>query len=325
MIRPLIAIPTFRRPAMLRHLLDALAREPTHGDVRILVADNDAGAQAGYALVQAMIAAGYPLPLEAMLVPEPGLCSVRNAIVAAALADPDITHLAMIDDDEWPQPGWLASLLDVQRRTGADAVAGPVDPHFTAASPRWAGQALVFRPEVRPEGETAMLWASNNLLLTRAALERLPRPWFDPQFNRSGGEDLDFLTRLQRQGARFAWAPAARVSEWVPPERVALRWIWRRMWRIGVTETMARHKWASGAAARAWLVMRSLGIALLRTVMLTGLLLPGINRVDLIGQWVKAGGRLHALAGGRDSLYQAPVQRPSGRSIDTERLYDHVA
>ena len=42
-----IAIPTFRRPGQLRHLLESLAAVVPHEDVQLLVADNDPVGQVG--------------------------------------------------------------------------------------------------------------------------------------------------------------------------------------------------------------------------------------------------------------------------------------
>ena len=300
-----IAIPTFRRPVELRHLLGSLAKQIQRHDVMLLVADNDATAQEGAAVVQALRDAGYPLPLTLLPVPQPGLCAVRNAICATAMADPAMRFIAMIDDDEWPQPCWLDALLSCQGRMGADVVAGPVDCHFQGQPPRWARETLIFRPEQRAWGATGMLWASNNLLVSRKALTMIERPWFDPRFNHSGGEDLDFLVRLHGAGARFGWAPDARVNDWVPPDRARLSWVLKRMWRIGFTDTLARRKQRPGVAGRARLLARTIAILTARTVGLAALLLPGARRVDIAGQWVKCWGRLYALSGGAHSHYGA--------------------
>lgn len=300
-----IAIPTFQRPTELRHLLMTLADVVERDDVMLLVADNDGIGQEGMAVVQALLAEGYRLPVTLLPVPEPGLCAVRNALCSTAMADPDMRFVAMIDDDEWPQPRWLEALLACQERVGADVVAGPVDFRFVGDPPRWARETLVFRPEQRAWGATGMLWASNNLLVARRALEMVGRPWFDPQFNLSGGEDLDFLARLHEAGARFGWAPEARVSEWVPAERARLSWVLRRMWRIGYTETLARRKRRPGLPDRLILLTRTMAILTARTAGLAALLLPGARRVDIAGQWVKCWGRLYALSGGAYSHYGA--------------------
>jgi len=300
-----IAIPTFRRPAELRHLLATLSAVVNRRDVMLLVADNDGQAQQGAAVVQALQQEGYPLPITLLPVHEPGLCAVRNAICATAMADPAMRFIAMIDDDEWPQPGWLDALLTCQAQVGADVVAGPVDFHFTGDPPRWARQTLVFKPEQRAWGATGMLWASNNLLVSRRALEFIKRPWFDMRFNRSGGEDLDFLARLREAGARFAWSPQARVSEWVPADRAKLSWVLKRMWRIGFTETLARRKQRPGHVGQMILLGRTLGVLTIRTAGLAALLLPGTRRVDIAGQWIKCWGRLYALSGGAHNHYGA--------------------
>lgn len=302
----IIAVPTFRRPAQLRHLLEAIARLDRLEDVMLLVADNDAGGEG--AAVAAAMAQDFPIPVEVIRVPEPGLCHVRNAIVAHALAVPTMQRLAMIDDDEWPEPQWLAALLAVQQRTGAAVVGGPVTPVFPEGAPHWAGQTLIFRSERHPEGPIEMLYASNNLLVTRAALQALGAPWFDPAFNRSGGEDLDFLTRLKAIGCGFGWAPGARVSEWVGAERARKAWVLRRMWRIGVTDTKVARK----SASRPVLALRSLALLGLRTAALPALVWQR-NRLDVAGQWVKAVARLYALAGGSDALYAAPSTLSSAR------------
>jgi succinoglycan biosynthesis protein ExoM len=302
----IIAIPTFRRPDQLRHLLNAVAALDGLAEVGVLVADNDEAGE-GAALAEAM-ARDFPVAIETIRVPRPGLCHVRNAIVAFALASPGMERLAMLDDDEWPEPQWVVQLLGVQQRTRAGVVGGPVVPEFAGTAPRWAGQTLIFRPEERPEGPADMLYASNNLLVTRAALAAPGPPWFDPAFNRSGGEDLDFLTRLKQRGVTFAWAPEARVRERIGPERARKAWVLRRMWRIGITDTMVARK----SAGRAGLMLRSLALLGLRTAALPALAWQR-NRLDIAGQWVKALARLYALAGGSDALYAAPSVLSSPR------------
>lgn len=300
-----IAIPTFHRPAQLRHLLETLPGVVGGHEARILVADNDARDREGAAVVAALEDEGYPLPLTVIRVDEPGLCAVRNAIVVAALKDPAMRFLAMVDDDEWPQPGWLDALLACQADTRAHVVAGPVDSCFVGQRPRWASETLVFRPESRIDGETGMLWACNNLLVRRDALEMIPAPWFDARFNRCGSEDLDFLARLKQAGARFGWAAGARVSEWVPAERARRSWVLKRMWRIGFSETLARRKHMPGVAGGLALFTRTLGLLVLRTAGLIALLLPGARRMDIAGQWIKCWGRLYALTGGTHRHYGA--------------------
>lgn len=303
----IITIPTFRRPERLRHLLEAIAKQEGIESTAILVADNDADGQDGFRVAKMLAKTGYPLSIEVIIVPQPGLCHVRNALFAQALGHATTRRIAMIDDDEWPQPGWLQSLLTMQRITGAAIVGGPVIPCFAEPAPAWAEQTLIFRPEQRAEGRTSLLYAGNNLLVSAQALEMLDAPWFDPRFDRSGGEDLDFLTRIERLGLSFAWAPDARVCEWVGPERARRGWVLRRMWRIGVTDTMVARKRHPGISGSAMLAARSAALLGLRTFALPSMLWQRSRRLDIVGQWIKAAARLYAIAGGSDAIYAAPA------------------
>ena len=63
----IICIPTFRRPKMLKRLLDAIAALKTQARYRVLVADNDAESHAGFDLCHALT--GYRWPLTAVIAP----------------------------------------------------------------------------------------------------------------------------------------------------------------------------------------------------------------------------------------------------------------
>src|SRR5258708_1379672 len=113
-----VAIPTFKRPRGLERLLEALARLDTGACVTVLVADNDAQGHEGADLCAAIRARGYRWPIRSTVVAQRGIAQARNALVEVALADARMEYLAMLDDDEWPEPHWLNALLAEQARTG---------------------------------------------------------------------------------------------------------------------------------------------------------------------------------------------------------------
>src|ERR1700754_1456147 len=113
--RVVIAIPTFKRPKSLARLLDAIARLKTDAEISVLVADNDAEAHQGFDLC-ARLAATYRWTLRAVIADQRGIAQVRNRLVAEALKS-DADFIAMIDDDEWPESGWIAEFLKVQKQT----------------------------------------------------------------------------------------------------------------------------------------------------------------------------------------------------------------
>jgi len=121
--RVAIAVITFRRPALLKALLDSLLAQevPPEYEVRIIVVDNDDEGSATDVIARAAKDGRYPV--EAAAEPEPGIPFAREKSVQLAWDD---DALIFVDDDEVAPPGWLAELLRAWRSTGADVVTGPV-------------------------------------------------------------------------------------------------------------------------------------------------------------------------------------------------------
>jgi glycosyltransferase involved in cell wall biosynthesis len=229
----LIAVATYRRPKGLARLLDALERLDTAEQVEILVADNDEERGEGLAFCDTVRANGYRWPLHTIVARERGIAQARNALVAYALDRTDAGFVAMLDDDEWPAPGWLDAFLRVQREMQSDALHGAVLREFDVPPGGWAAHCQGIAPLRHRSGPVAMIHGTSNVFFTRACLLRLDRPWFDPGFALTGGEDKEFFTRLKRQGARFAWADDAVVFAHVPASRANLGWALRRAYRVG--------------------------------------------------------------------------------------------
>jgi len=224
----LVGIPTHKRPELLRKCLESIeAQEGELPDIRVFVADNDPTGREGDAVV-AEVAPSFRFPLSSTVVEEPGISAVRNAIVAEANARGS-DFIAMIDDDETASRRWLTELLEAQVRYGADVVGGPV--HFDLQGDR--SSEGMFWTDRRPSGPTGALFATNNNLISSAALRRLDWPQFDQQFGLTGGGDLEWFTRIGKLGASFAWNADALVSEVVPRGRRNLNWFLKRQFRVG--------------------------------------------------------------------------------------------
>lgn len=252
-----ILIPTCRRPDGLATALAAIERLDVTVELTIFVGENDPDAMQGMLVAANVAQAGYRFPIRTILVEQPGVVHVRNALLGAALAFPDIEFVAFLDDDEWPEPQWLRELLEMQAKTGADAVGGTVLPSFATAPPDWAERISLYRQE-EPDGPIDMIWGVNNVLLTRGVLART-QVWFDPEFALSGGEDVEFFTCLKQHGGRYAWSKDARVIEDVPAKRVSLGWLGRRAFRIGNTNARTQLRWRYRHFGPVIIFLKSLG------------------------------------------------------------------
>lgn len=291
--RVVIAIPTFRRPKNLQRLLEALARLEGDHDIAVLVADNDAQQQEGMKLC-ARLAPGYRWPLRAVIAKERGIAQVRNTLVAEALRDPQAAFIAMIDDDEWPDPQWIRQFLAVQRATGADVLQGSI----------LFGDKSGATPDIRrTTGPTDMLQGAGNLFLSRARLDAMTPPWFDPAFALTGGEDRDFFLSLAAGGARFAWADEARAYGDVPESRANLGWALRRAYSIGNSDMRVLLKHRPGAATRLVETAKIAGALLLSLPLAVILAASPNRRLGPLTKMFRAAGKLTAMAGWRYNEY----------------------
>lgn len=209
-----VLICTADRPELLRRLLIALTPQVNAMGCPTVIVDN------GFSSAEAVVAE-FRSDMDILYhrLPERGLVAARNTSIRLAMPmSPD--YLVFIDDDEAPDADWLANLIACADRTGAGIVTGPVVPAFAIAPPAWAISGEFFR------GAADGL-ATSNLLLRASILPENESAWFHPDFNVSGGEDDEFLNRLLAGGATHIPADNAKVSEWVPAERMRLQYFLR--------------------------------------------------------------------------------------------------
>jgi glycosyltransferase involved in cell wall biosynthesis len=219
-----VCICTFRRPQLLGRLLESVARQETGEGFTysVVVADNDA-ARSGEATVQAfMQRTGMAVVycVEAI----PNIARARNLAVTAATGD----FIATIDDDEFADPGWLASMLRTCQQYEVAGVLGPVRPHFDDPPPGWLIKGgFCERPE-HPTGRV-MPWTetrTGNVVFRRSIIAGLAEP-FDPAFG-TGGEDKDFFMRMTLAGHEFRWCAEGVTYETVPRARWTRAYLLRR-------------------------------------------------------------------------------------------------
>lgn len=227
-MRVRIAIPTFHRLDSLRDALDGVNDQiaelsPLLSDVSVMVIDNDPQGSAR----SATESKGALYVVE----PHPGIAAVRNrSIVEAANED----AIIFLDDDEVPCRGWLRTLIERFKESGADGVAGKVLTPFPDDVPEWIAVSGAFVRPVRRDGAEMDEAATNNLMLNLHSVRRSAIR-FDERFGLSGGSDSLFTRSFVRWGAKIVWAERAVVLEQVDPERFTRSWVLQRTFRLGNT------------------------------------------------------------------------------------------
>ncbi|HEY4985606.1 MAG TPA: glycosyltransferase family A protein [Bradyrhizobium sp.] len=295
MVEVTIAIPTFHRPKSLKWLLQAIAGLETDANVSVLVADNDADGREGLAICEAMKGT-YRFPLTAIVVPERGIAQVRNALVDHARGD----FIAMLDDDEWPERDWLTAFLRTQAETGADVLQGSI---LFGMTDKWAASFDGLTDIRRATGPIDMLQGAGNLLITRRALDQIAKPWFDPAFALTGGEDHDFFVRLKRTGVRFAWCDEAIARGEVAVTRTSLRWALTRAYGVGNSDMRVFLKYGPTLSERVREVARTAGALVLSPGLAAIHVFDVARRADDLRRLARAAGKTAALLGFHYNAY----------------------
>lgn len=218
-----VCICTFKRPRLLKKLMEELAGQKTDGlfSYSIVIADNDSGESARQ--VVAEFAAEASVQVVYCVEPEQNIALTRNRALEHASGD----FVAFIDDDEYPKEDWLLHLYNTCVKQNVAGVLGPVRPYFDETPPSWVITGRFFE---RPEHQTGFVmdWEEcrTGSLLFRSAILKGPEKPFNRDFG-TGGEDKDFFMRMTQAGCVFVWCNEAVAYELVPPGR------WKKSFMLG--------------------------------------------------------------------------------------------
>jgi succinoglycan biosynthesis protein ExoM len=277
-----LCIPTRRQPERLRRLLAHVARLEAPGPLTVLVLDRDADGRTGEAVAQAM-APEFPFPLvsrvEALRSEATGCQATAgqtawSAAWSAACSVPGADYVALLAEDEFPAPRWLAEMIGTAVRYDADVVGGPVFPLFDDPG-YWLAESGLYSPRRFVTGPVDMIDGTGPLLIRRESLAPYLSEPLSDDLALGNGNNREFLTRCRSDGRRFAWADDARVSKAVPPAQVTVRWLLLRGFHSGTEAAGRRRPSAPGPDDRAkgWgkgIGLAALGLGLLPLAALRG-------------------------------------------------------
>jgi len=300
-----IGVTTFRRPQMLEDALRAVEALMVGEDkVSVLVAENDAINREGAQLVEGLRQAAYRFPIQALVVDKRGFTHGRNAILEEAFLHRGARFVAMMDDDQLPDPEWLVEMRREQQQTRANVVGPAVWPLFESTVPKWVASARIYNRDTHTTGPVDRLYGDGGVLFEDAAFRSLRPPYYDHSFALTGGADSDLFRRMQQHGVTFARAAAARINERYPSSRLALDWAMRRAFRIGNVDVLINIK-SQGRLRTALIEFPKIIGALLLTPLA---LIASIGRsgaaVDALCRAARAGGKTVAFLGSAYEEYK---------------------
>lgn len=248
-----VCIATFKRPELLRILLESLCKlsfaKVRAPSVQIVIVDNDV-AQSAKPVCEA---ASCPWPVQYVCEPERGIVFARNRAIERARG---AHFLAFIDDDVAPAPSWLDELLWTQEQFQADVVSGAILPTFAENVPSWIREGQFFRRPVFETGTPVEVCCTANVMVRANVLTVVPG--FDRDFNFTGGEDTHFFTRVRESGFRMVFSKEAIVHEFISTERANFTWLLRRGFQAGNSWALCERHVHPGSRVTALRVLKEL-------------------------------------------------------------------
>jgi len=226
-----ICIPTYKRPDGLKKLLlsikDCDIDKTLINTLYIIIVDNDKERSA-FELVSDLAENELnAFDLSYFHYPMQGLAKVRNELLKRAF-ERNTDYIAFIDDDEFADPVWLNQLVTTIVHNDADLVMGPVQPVFEKEIPDSIAKWL-YRKD-HNNNQRLHFIRSGNLIINASRLRSF-NIWFNPHFDKMGGEDSYFGKKMAQKGALIHWAANAVAYETTPETRTKLVWLLKRKYR----------------------------------------------------------------------------------------------
>ena len=223
-----LCVCTFKRPKFLQSCLSSIAKLdtlPEKNDFRLIVVDNENSEVIAAQVEKFKNRVSFPVIYKAE--PQAGLVFARNAALEAAKAE-KADYIGFIDDDETVTPDWLKDMFKSLKDTGADALAGPVE----IIAPANASSAVISAYQFKkPKLYTPSATLPMGNVFFKAAILKNDLA-FDPRFNKTGGEDVDFFRRAGKAGASLFRTPYGSVYETLTPEKATLKAYFKRQVRV---------------------------------------------------------------------------------------------
>ena len=234
-----VAFCTYNRADKLYDLVRDLRAQASPAPFEILAVNNNSSDDTLSVLKELALADG--VPLRVVTEKERGIVPARNRAVAETLRS---DCLIFLDDDELPEPGFVAAAVDALTREGADCVGGRIRVQFEPGQrPKWLeGNLLKYLGEadygVEPfwiHDKSTPVWSGNAGYRTTLFQSGLR---FDRRFNRKGkaaggGEDTVLFETLLDQGARIRHRPDMVVRHFVDEWRLSPGYFLRLSYKLG--------------------------------------------------------------------------------------------
>jgi glycosyltransferase involved in cell wall biosynthesis len=226
-LRVTVVICTWNRASLLSETLERMTRliVPPGVSWDLLIVNNNSTDETE------AVATSFErrLPLRAVFEPVPGLSHARNTALRIATGD----YILWTDDDVLVSEGWLMGFVEaIRAQPSASVFGGPIDIAFlTEPDPLLMDVFPMLAEGFGRLDETVhrqvRMVNGANMGFNRVAVGGYV---FDRNLGRApgsprGGEETDFIRRIQAAGGTLVWCPDMRVTHVVDPRRMTIRYL----------------------------------------------------------------------------------------------------
>lgn len=244
MIRISLIIATYNRAEALIKALESVVRQTLPAEHwECVVVNNNSTDQTSAQFAD--FASRHPgLNLRMVDEARQGLSHARNCGITASRGE----IIAIIDDDERINPGFLAAYIDLfDRHPEAMSAGGRVIATYEECPrPRWMSR-FTEEPIANPmdygdkvcEFPAGRIPAGGNMAFRREVFNRFG--FFNPELGRVGdrligGEESDLFERLTRAGAKCYYVPEAVMWHLIPARKLTREYLQNLSYNIGVSQ-----------------------------------------------------------------------------------------
>lgn len=249
---------THRRNGPLRRMLDSLAlaavKVQPRVEIAVAVIDDNPDGRAR-TVVESFDDSAFVRGLHYRHSGQQNISLARNLGLETAMGLAD--WVAMSDDDQVVAEGWFEAMIDIQARTEADAITGPVRLRYPDGAPDWlTAQPFMEMLEAapQPDGSPMEVCSTGNSMLRSSFLADHADIRFRPDLGVLGGEDMVFYRSATMAGLRARYSTGAVCWGEQPPERATYRYLLGTSYWLGNSECLTNIE--SGTASKSRLVLR---------------------------------------------------------------------
>ena len=228
MIKFSVCIATYKRPLLLKKLIDSLLiQKNVHfSEIEIIVVDNDSE-ESARTIVDDYYSKGV-CKISYYIQPKKNISLTRNLGISEVTGQ----YIFFIDDDEYADENWMSTHIKNLELYDADGAFGQVKSYFPENTPEWIKNCYVYHRNTNPSGQpTANLNTGNCIIKSDFFLKK--KYHFDQEYGITGGSDYHLFSRIQNDGAKFISCFEAVTYEFVPENRANFKWLIKRVFRTG--------------------------------------------------------------------------------------------